>query len=93
MIETRSVIKPLMDDEDDRSGSEARLDTVVRRADLPVLQFRQQIQEAVAENDLVIVIGETGSGKTTQIPQILYEVMGPNDRLAVTQPRKFATQV
>lgn len=33
----------------------------------------QRIMEAVIENDVVIICGETGSGKTTQVPQFLYE--------------------
>lgn len=43
------------------------------------------------QNETVIVIGETGSGKTTQIPQYLHEA-GLSDRgvIAVTQPRRVA---
>jgi len=33
----------------------------------------QRIMEAIIENDVVIICGETGSGKTTQVPQFLYE--------------------
>lgn len=47
--------------------------------------------QAIARNDTVIVIGETGSGKTTQIPQFLHDA-GWTDRgmVAVTQPRRVA---
>ncbi|RYY36484.1 ATP-dependent RNA helicase, partial [archaeon] len=44
-----------------------------KRLDLPVCAMESDIMETVQENDIVIVCGETGSGKTTQIPQFLYE--------------------
>lgn len=44
------------------------------RLQLPVYQFQSQLLEAVSSNQTVVVEGETGSGKTTQIPQFLVEV-------------------
>ncbi|ELK26436.1 Putative ATP-dependent RNA helicase DHX37 [Myotis davidii] len=53
------------------------------RLRLPILSEEQVIMEAVAEHPIVIVCGETGSGKTTQVPQFLYEAgysrWGPDD--------------
>jgi ATP-dependent RNA helicase DHX37/DHR1 len=43
------------------------------RLKLPILAEEQAIMEAVNENLVVILAGETGSGKTTQVPQFLYE--------------------
>lgn len=43
------------------------------RMKLPVLSEEQSIMESIAENPVVIIAGETGSGKTTQVPQFLYE--------------------
>jgi len=43
------------------------------RSKLPIIGEEQVIMEAINENDVVIVVGETGSGKTTQVPQFLYE--------------------
>lgn len=43
------------------------------RLKLPILAEEQIIMEAINENPVVILAGETGSGKTTQIPQFLYE--------------------
>ncbi|MEQ2177494.1 hypothetical protein GOODEAATRI_004122, partial [Goodea atripinnis] len=43
------------------------------RLKLPVLAEEQVIMEAVRENPFVVICGETGSGKTTQVPQFLYE--------------------
>jgi HrpA-like RNA helicase len=44
-----------------------------QRAELPIIMEEQQIVEKIMENDVVIICGETGSGKTTQVPQFLYE--------------------
>jgi ATP-dependent RNA helicase DHX37/DHR1 len=67
------------------------------RASLPVVAEEQQIMETINDNDVVILCGETGSGKTTQVPQFLYEA-GYGDKnhplypgmIGVTQPRRVA---
>jgi pre-mRNA-splicing factor ATP-dependent RNA helicase DHX16 len=61
------------------------------RKKLPMYQFRQQLVDAVRQNQSIIVSSDTGSGKTTQIPQYLFED-GVNDGkiIAVTQPRRVA---
>lgn len=43
------------------------------RLSLPILAEEQEIMEKIQENHVVIISGETGSGKTTQVPQFLYE--------------------
>lgn len=43
------------------------------RSKLPIIGEEQIIMESINDNDVVIVVGETGSGKTTQVPQFLYE--------------------
>ena len=48
-------------------------EVIAARMQLPVCKMEQEIVEAIMENDAVIVCGETGSGKSTQIPQFLYE--------------------
>ena len=58
--------------------------------DLPVSQRRDDIAVAIRENQVVIVAGETGSGKTTQLPKILLEL--GHDRIAHTQPRRIAAR-
>ena len=45
-----------------------------KRLTLPVYLFRQQLLDTVAANQIVVVEGTTGSGKTTQIPQFLVEI-------------------
>jgi pre-mRNA-splicing factor ATP-dependent RNA helicase DHX16 len=61
------------------------------RKTLPVFAYRDEFLEAVQDNKVLIVVGETGSGKTTQIPQYLYEA-GWNKlgKIGCTQPRRVA---
>lgn len=57
---------------------------VVRRS-LPVFPFREELLAAIASHQVLIIEGETGSGKTTQIPQYLFEeVWQPQPPLALT---------
>lgn len=58
--------------------------------DLPVSQRRDDISAAIRDNQVVIVAGETGSGKTTQLPKILLEL--GRERIAHTQPRRIAAR-
>ena len=58
--------------------------------DLPVSQRRDDIAAAIRDNQVVIVAGETGSGKTTQLPKILLELGREN--IAHTQPRRIAAR-
>lgn len=60
------------------------------RERLPVFAHREQILAAVASHQVLILVGETGSGKTTQIPQFLLAQSGGTVRVAITQPRRVA---
>ena len=61
------------------------------RLALPILSEEGPILEAISENDVILICGETGSGKTTQIPQFLYEA-GYTSRgmIGMTEPRRIA---
>ncbi|MET4582422.1 ATP-dependent helicase HrpA [Conyzicola nivalis] len=59
-------------------------------ADLPVSQRREDIERAISENQVVIIAGATGSGKTTQIPKMLLS-MGYTS-IGHTQPRRIAAR-
>ncbi|KAJ4795519.1 RNA helicase family protein [Rhynchospora pubera] len=58
---------------------------------LPILEYEEKIAETVEANSVVVIIGETGSGKSTQLSQILHR-RGYSDKgiIAVTQPRRVA---
>ncbi|GAB1301013.1 RNA helicase [Apodemus speciosus] len=63
----------------------------VRRS-LPVFPFREELLTAIANHQVLIIEGETGSGKTTQIPQYLFEegYTKKGMKIACTQPRRVA---
>ena len=61
--------------------------------ELPVSAKRGEIAEAIQKNQVVIVCGETGSGKTTQLPKICLELgRGANGLIGHTQPRRIAAR-
>jgi len=61
--------------------------------DLPVSQTRDEIASAIATNQVVIVAGETGSGKTTQLPKICLDLgLGCRGIIGHTQPRRLAAR-
>src|SRR4051794_16103228 len=80
----------------------ARLRLLERRAatpvvqyppELPVSQARDELMQAIAENQVVIVAGETGSGKTTQLPKMCLELgRGTKGLIGHTQPRRIAAR-
>ncbi|QBM87312.1 pre-mRNA-splicing factor ATP-dependent RNA helicase-like protein PRP2 [Metschnikowia aff. pulcherrima] len=66
----------------------------VRRS-LPAYRYRQRFLDAMSQSQVLIVVGETGSGKTTQLPQYLYEdgyatLTGNLLKIGCTQPRRVA---
>ncbi|RCW35009.1 RAD3-like DEAD/DEAH box helicase [Pseudidiomarina tainanensis] len=67
------------------------MQTIQFPAELPVVQAKAEIQTAIAKHQVVIVAGETGSGKTTQLPKMLLE-MGYGKMIAHTQPRRLAAR-
>ncbi|XP_026228815.1 ATP-dependent RNA helicase DHX33 [Anabas testudineus] len=63
----------------------------VQRKQLPIYQAKPQLLNQLRQLHNAVLIGETGSGKTTQIPQYLYEAgIGRQGIIAITQPRRVA---
>lgn len=62
-----------------------------QRQALPVTGCKKRLLEEIHKTDTLLIMGETGSGKTTQIPQFLLEAgFGKKGMIAVTQPRRVA---
>ncbi|WP_217376288.1 ATP-dependent RNA helicase HrpA [Paenarthrobacter ureafaciens] len=62
-------------------------------AELPVSERREDLMAAIAANQVTIIAGETGSGKTTQIPKMCLELgLGEQGLIGHTQPRRLAAR-
>ncbi|OFT42091.1 ATP-dependent helicase, partial [Actinomyces sp. HMSC08A09] len=71
----------------------AAVPAIVYPEELPVSARREEIAAAIAEHQVVIVAGETGSGKTTQLPKICLELgRGVTGMIGHTQPRRIAAR-
>ncbi|WP_030319181.1 ATP-dependent RNA helicase HrpA [Streptomyces sp. NRRL B-3229] len=71
----------------------ARVPAVTYPEQLPVSQKKDEIAAAIRDHQVVIVAGETGSGKTTQIPKICLELgRGVKGMVGHTQPRRIAAR-
>jgi ATP-dependent helicase HrpA len=73
--------------------SRARLPEITYPPALPVSQRKDEIAAAIRDHQVVIVAGETGSGKTTQLPKICLELgRGVTGQIGHTQPRRIAAR-
>ncbi|XP_017764556.1 PREDICTED: ATP-dependent RNA helicase DHX8 [Eufriesea mexicana] len=72
-------------------GKKTNLTLLEQRQSLPIYKLRDDLVKAVTDNQILIVIGETGSGKTTQITQYLAEAgFTSRGKIGCTQPRRVA---
>ena len=72
-------------------GRKTNLTIKEQREGLPVFKLRDQMIQAIQDNQILIVIGETGSGKTTQMTQYLAEEgFSSRGLIGCTQPRRVA---
>ncbi|KAM3859369.1 ATP-dependent RNA helicase DHX8-like [Diretmus argenteus] len=72
-------------------GKKTELSILEQRESLPIYKLKEQLIQAVHDNQIMIVVGETGSGKTTQITQYLAEAgYTTRGKIGCTQPRRVA---
>jgi ATP-dependent RNA helicase DHX8/PRP22 len=72
-------------------GKKTQLSIVEQRKSLPIYKLKDELIKAVTDNQILIVIGETGSGKTTQMTQYLAEAgFCMYGKIGCTQPRRVA---
>jgi ATP-dependent helicase HrpA len=75
----------------DRARRAANVPVIQYPEELPIYSRRRDILKAVSENQIVIISGETGSGKSTQIPKMCLEAgRGIAGKIGCTQPRRIA---
>ncbi|KAL9127790.1 MAG: hypothetical protein Q9217_003396 [Psora testacea] len=83
--------KRFVQSKDQSYGKRTSMSIKQQRESLPVFKFRKQLLDAVNDNQLMIVVGDTGSGKTTQLTQYLAEGgFANNAMIGCTQPRRVA---
>ncbi|CAM5288628.1 ATP-dependent RNA helicase HrpA OS=Streptomyces glaucescens OX=1907 GN=hrpA PE=4 SV=1 [Streptomyces glaucescens] len=79
--------------EERMAGRRSRVPAIRYPEQLPVSQKKDEIAAAIRDHQVVIVAGETGSGKTTQIPKICLELgRGVRGMIGHTQPRRIAAR-
>ena len=79
--------------EERMAGRRSRVPAITYPEQLPVSQKKDDIAAAIRDHQVVIVAGETGSGKTTQIPKICLELgRGVRGMIGHTQPRRIAAR-
>ena len=83
--------KRVTQSKDQSLGRRTNMTIKEQRESLPVYRFRSELIKAVQDNQLLIVVGDTGSGKTTQLTQYLAEAGFANyGMIGCTQPRRVA---
>ncbi|KAJ6677238.1 hypothetical protein OIU85_010413 [Salix viminalis] len=72
-------------------GQRSKLSLQEQRQSLPIYKLKKELIQAVHDNQVLVVIGETGSGKTTQVTQYLAEAgYTTRGKIGCTQPRRVA---
>ncbi len=89
--QTAGLLKTAMRSADQRANRLKAMPRIVDLPDLPITHKKDEIIHALKTRRVVIIAGETGSGKTTQIPKFCMEAgRGAAGRIGCTQPRRIA---
>jgi ATP-dependent RNA helicase DHX36 len=93
--EASDVDEKLLDEFLEKSMSEEYVDMLETRQKLPAYQKKQEIIDLIEKNQLILVEGNTGCGKTTQVAQYILDdalmnKKGSTTRILCTQPRRIA---
>lgn len=71
--EREEWVVPEDDSIEDPEGSTIKDDIKKMQETLPIYEYKKSVLETVLEHDIVVITGETGSGKSTQLPQYIYD--------------------
>ncbi|KAM0951211.1 putative RNA helicase [Dioscorea sansibarensis] len=87
-----ATVSPTINRWSGRPYSQRYFEILEKRRTLPVWQQKEEFLQALKDNQALVLVGETGSGKTTQIPQFVLECddLGKRPIVACTQPRRVA---
>ncbi|XP_073222621.1 pre-mRNA-splicing factor ATP-dependent RNA helicase DEAH10-like [Cicer arietinum] len=79
-------------DKSSNANRNRRQNIAQQKKSLPIASVEKRLIEEVRKNDILIIVGETGSGKTTQIPQFLFDAgfCREGKVVGITQPRRVA---
>ena len=91
----RALSERILQNFNDKKQTPAWKDIEAKRNDLPIAKLKNDFLRALSTKDTVVVCGETGCGKTTQIPQFVLDdeienLRGANANIICTQPRRVA---
>ena len=85
------IERRLMASIEKRSRRRENIPEIIINTDLPIAAKREEIIESIRQNQILIISGDTGSGKTTQIPKFCLEAgRGIDGKIGLTQPRRIA---
>lgn len=90
-VNNNNIHEPNINPYTGKPFSQTYFEILKKRQQLPIWEKREEFFEAITKHQIVVLVGETGSGKTTQIPQFMLErFLKKNQMIGCTQPRRVA---